>query len=137
LSDHTLGISVPVASVALGAAIVEKHLTLSRADGGPDAAFSLEPAEFCEMVSAIRTVEKALGEVCYEIGEKEAEHRVFRRSIFVVQDIAVGEKFTGENIRIIRPGYGLSPEHFDSLLGKQSVSALKRGTPLSMEHVGD
>ncbi|RLE08392.1 pseudaminic acid synthase, partial [Candidatus Aerophobetes bacterium] len=102
LSDHTLGIAVPVAAVALGACIVEKHFTLSRDVPGPDSAFSLEPHEFKAMVEAIRTAEKALGEVRYEVEEQEAKSRVFRRSLFVVKDMKAGEVFTEENVRSIR-----------------------------------
>lgn len=106
LSDHTLGIAVPVAAGALGACIVEKHFTLSRDEPGPDSAFSLEPQEFKAMVEAIRVAEKALGEVSYEVTEKQQESRVFRRSLFVVKDMEAGEEFTEENVRSIRPGYG-------------------------------
>ena len=103
LSDHSLGIAVPVAAVALGACIVEKHFTLSPDIPSPDSAFSLEPQEFKAMVEAIRTAEKALGEVRYEVGEQEAKSRVFRRSLFVIKDMKAGEVFTEENVRSIRP----------------------------------
>ena len=130
LSDHTLGIAVPVAAVALGACIVEKHFTLSRDIPGPDSAFSLEPHEFKAMVEAIRTAEKALGEVRYEVGEQEAKSRVFRRSLFVVKDMKAGEIFTEENLRSIRPGYGLHPKHLKDVLGKRAIQDIKKGTPL-------
>jgi len=133
LSDHTLGIAVPVAAVALGACIVEKHFTLSRDIGGPDSAFSLEPHEFKAMVEAIRTVEKALGKVHYGITEQEAKSRVFRRSLFVVKDMKAGEMFTEENVRSIRPGYGLHPRHLNDVLGRRAARDIKRGTPLSWE----
>ncbi len=133
LSDHTLGIAVPVAAVALGARIVEKHFTLSRGLAGPDAAFSLEPAEFKEMVEAIRITEKALGEVCYESGKQEAASRSFRRSLFVVRDMAQGEAFTPENVRSIRPAAGLSPAFLETVLGRRAACAVKRGTPLGWE----
>jgi N-acetylneuraminate synthase len=133
LSDHTLGIAVPVAAVALGACIVEKHFTLSRDISGPDSAFSLEPHEFKAMVEAIRTVEKALGKVHYGITEQEAKSRVFRRSLFVVKDMKAGEMFTEENVRSIRPGYGLHPRHLNDVLGRRAARDIKRGTPLSWE----
>jgi N-acetylneuraminate synthase len=136
LSDHTLGISVPVAAVALGACIIEKHLTLRRSDGGPDAAFSLEPAEFRSMVDAVRVAEKALGNVSYELSEKEQASRVFRRSLFVVKDMKAGEEFTRENVRSIRPGNGLPVENLDLILGKKAVEGTQRGTPLSWKLVG-
>lgn len=133
LSDHTLGIAVPVAAVVLGACIVEKHLTISRQISGPDSAFSLEPHEFKAMVEAIRTVEKALGKVQYEVGEREAASRVFRRSLFVVQDVKAGEIFTNENVRSIRPGYGLHPRELPKVLGRRAARDIRRGTPLSWE----
>ncbi|MCK4598760.1 pseudaminic acid synthase [Candidatus Bipolaricaulota bacterium] len=130
LSDHTLGIAVPVAAVALGACIVEKHFTLSRAAPGPDSAFSLEPHEFKAMVEAIRVAEKALGEVRYELGEREAASRAFRRSLFVVKDMKAGEVFTEENVRSIRPGYGLPPKLLKEVLGRRVAQEIGRGTPL-------
>jgi N-acetylneuraminate synthase len=135
LSDHTLGIAASVAAVALGACIVEKHFTLSRAAGGPDAAFSLEPQEFKEMVTAIRTAEKALGEVSYEISEEEMKSRTFRRSLFAVADIRAGESLTLENVRSIRPAYGLHPRHLSEIVGKTAACDIPRATPLSWEHV--
>jgi N-acetylneuraminate synthase len=133
LSDHTLGIAVPVAAVALGACIVEKHFTLSRATPGPDSAFSLEPAEFKAMVQAIRTAEEALGEACYGVSRGEAASRAFRRSLFVVQPMQAGEAFTGDNLRSIRPGYGLHPRHLEEVLGRRAAGPLVPGTPLSWE----
>jgi len=133
LSDHTMGIAVPVAAVALGACIVEKHLTLSRSRPGPDSAFSLEPGEFKEMVAAIRTAEQALGEVRYELTEQEAASRVFRRSLFVVADMKAGETFTPENVRSIRPGHGLAPKYLPEVLGKRAAAAIPKGTPLSFD----
>jgi len=135
LSDHTLGIAVPVAAVALGACIVEKHFTLSRDIPCPDSAFSLEPHEFREMVDAIRVAEKALGKVTYKIGEREAASRVFRRSLFVVKDMKKGEMFTHENMRSIRPGHGLPPKFLKEVLGRRAARDLDRGTPLSWELV--
>ncbi|HUP23748.1 MAG TPA: pseudaminic acid synthase [Thermoanaerobaculia bacterium] len=136
LSDHTLGTTVPIAAVALGAAIVEKHLTLSRDDGGPDAAFSLEPKEFREMVEAVRTVEAAIGSPSYEVGAQEQASNGFRRSLFVVKDIEAGEEFTNQNIRSIRPADGLPPKHLPDVLGREAVRRLERGTPLRWEDVG-
>jgi len=135
LSDHTLGISVPIASVALGACIIEKHLTLDRKLGGPDAAFSLEPDEFKEMVKSVREVEKALGEVSYDLTKKMKKSREFSRSLFVVKDMKAGETFTEENIRSIRPGYGLPPKYFKEIIGKKVTKDLNRGTPLKWQMI--
>lgn len=133
LSDHTLSETVPVAAVAVGTSIIEKHFTLSRADGGPDAAFSLEPEEFARMVRAVRDAERALGTVTFEHGPGETENRLFRRSLFVVADIRKGDVFTGDNVRAIRPGYGLPPGALDTVLGKRAAEDIKRGTPLRPE----
>lgn len=130
LSDHTLGIAVPVAAVALGACIVEKHFTLSRDIPGPDSAFSLEPHEFKAMVEAIRVVEKALGEVHYGVSEQEAKSRVFRRSLFVVKDMKAGDVFTEENVRSIRPGYGLHTRYLNDVLNQRAARDIESGTPL-------
>jgi N-acetylneuraminate synthase len=135
LSDHTLGIAVPVASVALGACIIEKHLTLSRSTPGPDSAFSLEPDEFKAMVAAIRIAEQSLGEAHYGITEHESASLVFRRSLFVVRDIKEGAEFTPQNIRSIRPGNGLAPKHLKEVLGKRAVKDVSAGTPLAWEIV--
>jgi N-acetylneuraminate synthase len=135
LSDHTMGIAVPVAAVALGACIVEKHLTLSRSDHGPDSAFSLEPHEFMEMVSAIRVAEKALGKVHFGLSEKEKASPAYRRSLFVVEDVERGEPFTESNVRSIRPANGLHPRHLADVLGKAAAQGIKRGTPLRWEFV--
>jgi len=135
LSDHTLGIAVSVAAVALGACIVEKHFTLSRDMPSPDSAFSLEPREFKEMVDAIRVAEKALGGVHYEVGEKESKSRVFRRSLFVVKDMKAGEVFTEENLRSIRPGYGMHPKYLKEVLGRRAARRIKLGTPLEWKLV--
>lgn len=135
LSDHTLGSAVAVASVALGGCIIEKHLTLSRQDPGPDSAFSTEPHEFKAMVDDIRTVEKALGQVTFEVTEKQKENRVFRRSLFVVKDIKKGELFSSENVRSIRPGHGMHTRHLDLILGKKALNDVKKGTPISPDFV--
>jgi pseudaminic acid synthase len=132
LSDHTIGIAVPIAAVALGACIVEKHFTLSRSIPGPDSSFSLEPNEFKNMVDAIRVAEKALGKINYNVTKGEAASRVFRRSLFVVKDIKAGEKFTKENVRSIRPGYGLHTRYWNDVLQQRASRDIKRGTPLDL-----
>jgi pseudaminic acid synthase len=133
LSDHTSGTSVPVAAVALGAKIIEKHFILDRNLGGPDASFSLEPAEFKEMVKAVREVEKALGEVSYELTEKMKKSREFSRSLFVVEDMKEGEEFNERNIRSIRPGFGLHPRYLNKILGKRVTKDVTKGTPLNWD----
>ena len=135
LSDHTLGIAVPVASVALGSCIVEKHLTISRTHGGPDSVFSLEPGEFKDMVHAIRQVEKALGDVKYEVTEIEKESRVYRRSLFVARDVSSGERFSKENIRSVRPGHGLHTRYLENIIGRKAARDIPKGTPLSWDLV--
>jgi len=135
LSDHTLGIEVPVAAVCMGACIMEKHFTLSRSNPGPDSAFSLEPQEFTAMVKAIRIAEKALGEVYYDLSEQEARSKAFRRSLFVVADINKGEILTHENIRSIRPGNGLHPRHLREVIGRRAACDLQKGTPLTMNMI--
>ncbi len=136
LSDHTLGTAVPIAAVALGACIVEKHFTLRRSDGGPDSAFSLEPHEFKQMVDAIRVAEKALGQVQYGVNGDEEKSRVFRRSLFVVQDMKKGDVFTAANVRSIRPGHGLAPKYLQEALGKRAARDVEKGTPLDWHLIG-
>ena len=131
LSDHTLSIATAVGSVCLGARMIEKHLTLSRADGGPDCAFSLEPAEFKEMVDNIRILEKALGSPAYRLTQIQESERRDARSLFVVADMKAGEAFTPKNVRSIRPGTGLAPLHYEEILTKKSACAIRKGTPLS------
>ncbi|MDD5699612.1 MAG: pseudaminic acid synthase [Candidatus Nanoarchaeia archaeon] len=133
LSDHTLTTETAVAGVALGAEIIEKHITLDRKDGGPDAAFSLEPREFKELVKQIRNAGKAIGHPRYGHEGKESENAVFRRSIFVVKDIKEGEELNRQNLRVIRPGYGLPPKDLEKVLGKKSKKYIERGTPLSWD----
>ncbi len=133
LSDHTLGIAVPVAAVAMGAHLVEKHLCLSRDEPGPDSAFSLEPAEFAQMVEQVRVAERALGEVRYGGGEVETASRAFRRSLFVVADVRAGEVLTPDHVRSIRPGHGLHPRHLDDVLGRRARQDIARGTPLAWD----
>jgi pseudaminic acid synthase len=136
LSDHTLGTAVPVGAVALGACVIEKHFTLSRQDPGPDRAFSLEPAEFRQMVDAVRTVEKALGRVDYSVTAEESRSSPYRRSLYAVADIAAGERLTLANVRSIRPAHGLLPKHLDVVLGRVATRPIPRGTPLSWELIG-
>ncbi len=131
LSDHTLGHTVPLGAVALGAKIVEKHFTLSRADGGPDSKFSMEPDEFKEMVNRIRDLEKALGEVTYKLTEKQKKSKEHSRSLFVVKDMKKGDIFTEENVKSIRPGFGLETKHIGEILGKRARCDIKKGTPMS------
>lgn len=134
LSDHTLGSEVAVAAVALGACLIEKHLTLSRAAGGPDASFSMEPVEFKKMSAELRRVEKALGEANYQVTAAEEPNLVFRRSLFVVKEVRAGEILSPENIRSIRPSGGLHPRHYEEVLGKRFRESLPKGTPLKKEH---
>lgn len=133
LSDHTLDITASLTSVGLGANIIEKHFTLRRSDGGPDAAFSLEPEEMSNLVKLIRKAEVAIGKPTYDIGKKEAENMVFRRSLFVVKDVKKGEVFTRENVRCIRPGYGMPPKNLPLVLGKTAKCDIERGTPFIAE----
>lgn len=137
LSDHTMGVGVAVASVALGATVLEKHFTLSRADGGVDSTFSLEPDELCALVVESERAWQAIGRVHYGL-QSDAEKRsmVFRRSLYAVEDIAAGELLTTDNIRAIRPGYGLAPKFFDTVLGMHAKSAIARGTALSWNLLG-
>lgn len=130
LSDHTLGVGAAVASIALGATVIEKHFTLSRADGGVDSAFSMEPDEFAQLVRECRTAYEALGEIRYAPQEQEKESLSFRRSLYVVKDVKKGERFTEENVRSIRPGLGLSPKYYDMVLGKVASREIARGTAM-------
>lgn len=135
LSDHTLTPSVAVAAVALGARVVEKHFILDRSLGGPDAAFSLEPEEFSFMVRAVRETEKALGRISYRLSERQKRAREFSRSLYVVRDVHAGEEITTENVRSIRPGYGLHPRHLPEVLGRRFRRDLEKGTPLRWEYI--
>ena len=135
LSDHTMGIAVPVAAVALGACVIEKHFTLSRDDGGPDSSFSMDPGEFRDMVDAVRTVELSLGGVRYGGSDSEERSKVFRRSLFVVNNIKQGDRFTAENIRSIRPGQGMPPRFLRDVIGKSAGRNLARGTPLQEQDI--
>jgi pseudaminic acid synthase len=133
LSDHSTGIAVPVAAVALGACIIEKHITLSRSLQGPDSAFSLEPQEFKSMVEAVRIAEKALGEVHFGASPREQSTRVFRRSLFIVEDVRQGQTLTPENVRSIRPGHGLHTRHLPEVIGKRAARDIERGTPVTWD----
>ncbi|MEJ8802719.1 pseudaminic acid synthase [Pontibacter sp. H249] len=135
LSDHTMGVGAAVAAVALGATVIEKHFTLLRADGGVDSAFSLEPQELQALVLESERAWQALGHVQYGVQRAEEKSRLFKRSVYAAKDIAAGEAFTKENIRVIRPGLGLAPKHFEQLLGKPASKAIKAGTPLSWDMV--
>jgi pseudaminic acid synthase len=131
LSDHTLGIGVAIASVALGATVIEKHFTLCRADGGVDSAFSLEPQEMRDLIQETKKAWQALGEIYYGPTENESLSLKHRRSLYVVTDIKIGEEFTKDNLKAIRPGLGLSPKYYDVFLGKKAKFNIKKGTPVS------
>ncbi len=135
LSDHTHGTAVSIAAVALGASLIEKHFTLSRADGGPDSAFSLEPDELAELVSGCNIAWRALGKADYEPKQSEKGNDVFRRSLYVVADVKAGEVFSPLNVRSIRPGHGLAPKHLPDILGLRAAHDIKRGEPLTWDMV--
>ncbi len=135
LSDHSMGSFSAATAVAIGANIIEKHFCISRAIKNPDSSFSMEPDEFRAMVAQVREVEKAMGTVTYGVSEQEKSNACFRRSLFVVEDIQAGEQLTAENIRSIRPAYGLAPKHYKEVLGRTAKRDLKRGTPLSFEDI--
>jgi len=137
LSDHTMGIGCALAAVAHGATAIEKHFTLRRADGGVDSAFSLEPAELRLLVEESERAWQALGEVSYGPSVDEQESLMFRRSIYVTADLAAGEKISRDNVRVIRPGFGLAPKHFDEVLGKTINQGLSRGTALRWDMLGE
>ena len=131
LSDHSMGSIGAIAAVAVGAKIIEKHFCISRKIENPDSSFSMEPGEFRKMVEEVRTVEKALGVISYESSSNEMESKKFRKSIFVVKDIKKGEMLTEENVRVIRPGYGIQPKYFEEIVGKHALKDIGKGTPLS------
>lgn len=133
LSDHSLGSVAAVTSVAMGAKIIEKHFCMSREIENPDSSFSMEPDEFKKMVDDIKAAERAIGKIDYSISEKEKNSRIFRRSIFAVKDIKAGEELTEENIKIIRPGFGLKPKHWDNVLKTKAIKDIEKGTPLSFD----
>ena len=136
LSDHSMGSIGAVTAVALGASIIEKHFCIDRSIENPDSSFSMNPTEFKQMVCDIRQAEKAIGCVQYGPTEQEKSSQIFRRSIFCVKDIKKGEKLTQENVRIIRPGYGLAPKYYKDVLGQVALKNIERGTPLEMEMIG-
>jgi N-acetylneuraminate synthase len=136
LSDHTMGIGVSVASVALGARVIEKHFTLRRADGGVDSTFSMEPEEMAAIVTESGRAHEALGTITYGPTEKEKKSLQFRRSLFVAHDMKAGETFTKENLRVVRPGSGLPPKFYETILGKTVKHDLKKGTPVSWDVLG-
>ncbi len=131
LSDHTLGITVPVVATALGATVIEKHFILDKSIGGPDASFSLDKKEFAEMVTAVRQAEKAIGKETYELTEKQKSGRVFARSLYAAENIKKGEIITEKNVRSVRPGFGMHPKYYNEILGKKATKNLEKGTPLS------
>ena len=133
LSDHTHGTATSVAAVALGACVIEKHFTLARSDGGPDSAFSLEPEEFKRLCDDCHNAWVSLGSVDYSRQEAERSNLVFRRSIYVIRDIKKGERLSRQNIKVIRPGYGMAPSELNSCLGRKAKFDLKRGTALSID----
>ncbi|MCP8617533.1 pseudaminic acid synthase [Salirhabdus salicampi] len=135
LSDHTLGITVPIVSVALGARVIEKHFILDKSIGGPDASFSLDKQEFKLLVDSVRDAERSLGSVDYKLTEKKEKSREFSRSLFVVKDIKAGDYFTEDNVKSIRPGYGLKPRHIRSVIGQKARQDISKGTPLSWESI--
>lgn len=136
LSDHSEGISVPVAATVMGAVIIEKHMTLSRADGGVDSDFSLEHQEFAEMVRACKTAYEAIGSVNYDIKESEEAGRDCRRSLYVSNDVKKGEIFTADNVRSVRPGFGMAPKYLDDVIGKCATKDVCKGDPLHRDMVG-
>jgi N-acetylneuraminate synthase len=135
-SDHTLGIGAAVTAVALGASVIEKHVTLSRRDGGVDSAFSVEPAELKQLVDGVRAARRAIGRIQLAPTQGELKSRAFRRSLYIVEDMRRGELFTEKNLRAIRPGLGLPPKYLDVFLGKRIVADAQRGTALSWNHLG-
>jgi len=134
-SDHTYGSLAPTVATTLGATVIEKHFILDKSIGGPDADFSLDVEEFTELVDKVRDTEKLLGKVSYEISEKVKNNRKFARSLFVVQDVKDGDIITKENIRSIRPGYGLHPKHYNEILGKKFINNIKKGEPLTLKMI--
>jgi sialic acid synthase SpsE len=136
LSDHTMGVGVSVASVAMGATVIEKHFTLSRAEGGVDSAFSMEPSEMAQLVTETKRAWESVGKISYGATQAEEKSKVYRRSLYIVKDVKAGEVFTTENIRAIRPGLGLPTKYLDKVLGKRANQNILRGTALRWEFLG-
>ena len=137
ISDHTLGITAPVVATALGAKVIEKHLILDKSIGGPDSSFSLDQNEFSQMVKNVRDAEKSLGKIDYNLTEKQKKGKDFSRSLYIVEDVKKGEKITKDNIRSIRPGFGMHPKYFKDILGKRFINNFSKGTRLSFEKIED
>lgn len=135
LSDHTLGVEAPIAAVSLGAKVIEKHFILDKKIGGPDAHFSLDEEEFTQMVKSIRTVEKMMGKVSYALNNKKEKSRQFSRSLFICKDVKKGEVLTKENVRSVRPSFGLHPKHLDQVIGKKFTDDFEKGVPLSFNMI--
>lgn len=133
LSDHTMGVGVAIASVALGATVIEKHFTLDRSEGGVDSAFSMEPAEFKLLVEESKKAWESLGKVCYERGESETKSLVFRRTLYICENLKAGDVLTDKNLRAVRPGLGLSPKYYDGFIGRKVLKDVKKGTPVSFD----
>lgn len=136
LSDHSMGSVGAVTAIALGAKIIEKHFCLDRTIENPDSSFSMNPREFRQMVKDIRQAETAIGQISYGMTNQEKENVIFRRSVFCVEDIKKGERLTPQNIRVIRPGYGIKPKYYEDLLGQIALCDIKRGTPMKFEYIG-
>ncbi|WMN12472.1 pseudaminic acid synthase [Marivirga salinae] len=135
LSDHTMGSTVPIVATCFGAKIIEKHFILDHSVGGPDASFSMDEKEFTEMVKVVREAEKAIGKVDYTLTEKQTKGKDFSRSLYVVEDIKKGDKFTEENVRSIRPGFGMHPKHYYNVIGKEALIDLEKGDRLSFDNI--
>ena len=135
LSDHTIGIEAPVVATTLGATVIEKHFILDKSIGGPDAHFSLDEQEFSNMVKAVRIAEQMMGKVDYEMTEKKQKSRQFSRSLFIVKDVKAGEKITLENVRSIRPGFGIHPKYLSEIIGNKFNCDFKKGTPMSLDFI--
>ena len=137
LSDHTMGIEGPVVAIALGATVIEKHFILDKKIGGPDAHFSLDEKEFTQMVKSVRIAESMMGKIDYQMTEKKKKSRQFSRSLFIVKDVKAGEKITRENVRSIRPGFGIHPKHLSEIIGNKFNSDFQRGTPMSLDFISN